>query len=109
MNVRTEKQQIGYWLMRKMVSSSCKYIYPRMRVSNDDPVPATKKKKAAARATKKKKTAASAAKKKIKTGTEYEYPKGQWRILYPTRVCFDCNTNTTPLWRSDPTGSKVIS
>jgi len=103
-----------------MVSSIYKHILPRMRVRNDDPIPAkTKKKKTAARAAKKKKTAASAAKKKIKTTTEYEYPS--FKPIYPrmrvsniwcssppskntTRVCFDCDTNT-----SDPTGSKVIS
>jgi len=93
-------------------------------VRNDDPIPAkTKKKKNAASAAKKKKTAASAAKKKIKTATEYEYPN--FKPIYPrmrvsnwcstppskntTRVCFDCDTNPTPLWKSDSTGSTVIN
>jgi hypothetical protein len=93
----------------KMVSSIYKHILPRKRVRNNDPIPAKTKKK--------KKTSASAAKKKMKTTTEYEYPS--FKPKYPrmrvsniwltTTVCFDCDTNTTSLWRSDPTGSKVIS
>lgn len=62
--------------------------------------------------------ASAAKKKKIKTTTEYElypsfkpkYPRMRVSNIWLTiTVCFDCDTNTTPLWSSDPTGSKVIS
>lgn len=29
-------------------------------------------------------------------------------IIHPVRVCSDCNTTKTPLWRSGPQGPKVI-
>ncbi|AES59248.1 putative transcription factor C2C2-GATA family [Medicago truncatula] len=61
--------------------------------------------------------ASAAKKKKIKTTTEYElypsfkpkYPRMRVSNIWLTiTVCFDCDTNTTPLWSSDPTGSKWL-